>query len=218
MSSVLPGLFPLTIGICGGSGSGKTTFVRRLCEHFSPDEVCLLSQDNYYLPRDQQHVDERGEYNFDLPRSFDKKAFRRDLERLRRGEVVEREEYTYNNPVVQPRWIVIQPAPVIVVEGLFIFHYKKIAAQLDLKVFINTKENLKIIRRIYRDQRERNYPLEDVLYKYQYHVMPAYERYILPYREEADLVINNNRHFEQALAVLVGFIRYRLAQYPQLAQ
>jgi len=201
---------PLTIGICGGSGSGKTTFVQRLRELFPPEQVCILSQDNYYLSRDLQHVDERGERNFDLPKSFDKKAFRRDLERLRQGEMVELQEYTYNNPLAKPRLLVVRPAPIIVVEGLFVLHYKKVAAQLDLKIFINTKENLKVIRRIYRDQQERNYPIEDVLYKYQHHVLPAYERYILPYREEADIVINNNRHFEQALAVVVGFLKHRL--------
>ncbi len=201
---------PLTIGISGGSGSGKTTFVRRLREQFPPEQLCILSQDNYYLPRDLQHTDERGERNFDLPKSFDKKAFRRDLERLRRGETIEIREYTYNNPLATSRTLVITPAPVIVVEGLFVLHYKKVAAQLDLKIFINTKENLKVIRRIYRDQMERNYPLEDVLYKYQHHVLPAYERYILPYREEADIVVNNNHHFEQALAVLVGFLKHTL--------
>ncbi len=203
---------PFTIGISGGSGSGKTTFVQRLREQFTAAELCVLSQDNYYWPRDQQHVDERGERNFDLPESFNKKAFRQDLERLQRGEPVERLEYTYNNPLATPRLISVHPAPIIVVEGLFVLHYKKIAALLDLKIFINTKENLKVIRRIYRDQLERNYPIEDVLYKYQHHVMPAYERYILPYREEADLVINNNYHFDRALNVLVGFIRHRLSQ------
>ncbi len=210
MSEASPS-YPLTIGICGGSGSGKTTFVQRLRELFPPEHICILSQDNYYLPRELQHVDERGERNFDLPKSFDKKAFRRDLEHLRQGKVVELQEYTYNNPLAKPRLLVVRPAPIIVVEGLFVFHYKKVAAQLDLKIFINTKENLKVIRRIYRDQLERNYPIEDVLYKYQHHVLPAYERYILPYREEADIVINNNQHFEQALAVVVGFLKYRLA-------
>ncbi len=204
---------PLTIGICGGSGSGKTTFVKRLCSHFTPEQVCVLSQDNYYLPRELQHTDERGERNFDLPKSFDKKAFRQDLERLRQGETIRRQEYTYNNPLATPRWLVVQPAPIILVEGLFIFHYKKVAAQLDLKIFINTKENLKVIRRIHRDRAERNYPLEDVLYKYQYHIWPAYERYILPYREEADLVVNNNRDFEQALSVVRGFLKCHLLEH-----
>jgi len=200
----------MVIGITGGSGSGKTTFIKRLREQFSPEQLCIISQDDYYLPRDQQHTDERGEKNFDLPKSFDKKAFRTDLERLRNGETVVRQEYTFNNPLAEPKTLTFHPAPIIIVEGLFVFHYKKIAPLLDLKVFINAKENLKVIRRIHRDQVERNYPIEDVLYKYQHHVLPAYERFIQPYKEEADLVINNNETFDKGLAVLIGFLKNRL--------
>jgi uridine kinase len=127
------------------------------------------------------------------------------------GESVTIEEYVFNNPDATPKMLVFKPAPVIIVEGLFVFHYKKIAAHLDLKVFINAKENLKVIRRIMRDQVERGYPLDDVLYKYQHHVLPSYERFILPYKEEADLVVNNNQDFERGLAVLEGFLRNKLA-------
>lgn len=201
---------PFLIGITGGSGSGKTTFIHRIREQFTPQQVCIVSQDDYYLPRDQQHTDERGEKNFDLPKSFDKKAFRRDLEQLMSGEAVVRQEYTFNNPLATPKMLTFHPAPVIIVEGLFVFHYKKIAPLLDLKIFINAKENLKVIRRIYRDQVERNYPIEDVLYKYQHHVLPAYEHFIQPYKDDADIVINNNAHFEQGLAVLTGFLINKL--------
>ena len=201
---------PFLIGITGGSGSGKTTFIHRIREQFAPEQVCIVSQDDYYLPREQQHTDERGEKNFDLPQSFDKKAFRHDLQQLLSGETVLRQEYTFNNPLAKARTLTFHPAPVIIVEGLFVFHYKKIVPLLDLKVFINAKENLKVIRRIYRDQVERNYPIEDVLYKYQHHVLPAYEQFIQPYKDDADIVINNNAHFEQGLAVLIGFLKNKL--------
>ncbi|MFN4081119.1 MAG: uridine kinase [Saprospiraceae bacterium] len=197
---------PLIIGVCGGSGSGKTSLIRRLQASFDPQDLCVVSQDDYYKPRDQQKKDEQGIENFDLPNSVDRKALRRDLERLIGGERVERLEYAFNNADAPSRTVVFLPAPVIVVEGLFVFHYKKIRGMLDLRIFVNAKENLKVIRRIMRDQRERNYPLEDVLYRYERHVLPAYERYILPHKEDADIVINNNLNFEWGLSVLQGFV------------
>jgi len=202
---------PFLIGICGGSGSGKTSFIRRLRQSFSEEQVCIVSQDDYYLPREEQHRDAQGEFNFDLPKSFDKKKFRYDIEKLLVGETVTMEEYVFNNPEAKPKLLVFSSAPIIIIEGLFVFHYKKIAQQLDLKVFVNAKENLKVIRRILRDQVERGYPLDDVLYKYEHHVLPSYERFILPYKEEADIVVNNNQGFERGLEVLAGFMRNKLS-------
>ncbi len=202
---------PFLIGICGGSGSGKTSFIRRLRQSFSEEQVCIVSQDDYYLPREEQHRDAQGEFNFDLPKSFDKKKFRYDIEKLLVGETVTLEEYVFNNPETKPKLLVFSSAPIIIIEGLFVFHYKKIAQQLDLKVFVNAKENLKVIRRILRDQVERGYPLDDVLYKYEHHVLPSYERFILPYKEEADIVVNNNQDFERGLEVLEGFLRSKLS-------
>lgn len=203
---------PFVIGICGGSGSGKTSFIRQLREAFTDDQVCILSQDDYYLPRDQQHRDKNGELNFDLPKSFDKKKFRQDVERLVAGNSITIQEYTFNNPNAQPKILTFKSAPIIVVEGLFVFHFKKVAPLLDFRIFINTKENLKVIRRIHRDQVERGYPIEDVLYKYQHHVLPSFERYILPYKEEADIIINNNQDFKMGLAVLEGFLKNKLQE------
>jgi len=201
---------PYLIGIIGGSGSGKTSFVRRLREAFSETEVCVVSMDDYYLPNEQQRRDHNDEINFDLPKSFDKKKLRQDIERLMAGETVEIQEYVFNNPNAKTKTLTIHPAPVIIIEGLFVFHFKKIAPLLDLKIFINAKEDLKIIRRIVRDQAEREDPLEGVLYKYQHHVSPAFEKYILPYRDEADIVVNNNRDFERGLEVMKGFLKSKL--------
>lgn len=197
---------PFLIGITGGSGSGKTSFLQRLKERFPNGEVCYVSQDNYYRPRTEQECDERGVHNFDLPRSIDKKAFVRDLQRLIAGEQVLRQEYVFNNEKATPRQLVFHPAPVLIVEGIFVLHFKKVRQLLDLKIFLHAKENLKVIRRIKRDRVERNYPLEDVLYRYENHVLPTFERYIKPYMEKADIVINNNEHFDAGLEVVSGFI------------
>ncbi len=203
---------PFLIGITGGSGSGKTTFIKELRKAFSEDEVCIISQDDFYRPREEQKTDEEGVKNFDLPCSINKKAFIRDVKRLISGETVTRKEYTFNNEKAEPGLITFRPAPVMIVEGLFVFHFKKMRRLLDLKVYLHAKENLKVIRRIKRDQIERNYPIEDVLYRYENHVLPTFERYIQPYMEEADLIVNNNKDFSVGLKVLKGFIRQQLAE------
>lgn len=199
---------PLIIGICGGSGAGKTTLIRHLKARFSESELCVLSLDDYYYPRSKQKTDAMGVNNFDRPKSIDRKAFVKDLLKLISGESVSRQEYVFNNELAKPRTLVFRPAPVIIVEGIFVFHFKKVRELLNLKVFLHAKENLKVIRRIKRDQVERNYPLEDVLYRYQHHVLPTFERYIRPYMEDADLIITNNDDFDNGLAVLTGFIRH----------
>lgn len=203
---------PYIIGITGGSGSGKTTFIKELRKAFSEEELCIISQDDFYRPRDEQATDEKGVKNFDLPHSINKKAFILDIRRLIAGEVVTRPEYTFNNETLKPKLLTFNPAPVLLVEGIFVFHFKKIKKLLDLKVFLHAKENLKVIRRIKRDQVERNYPVEDVLYRYEKHVLPTFEKYIQPYKDEADIVVNNNRDFYAGLEVLTGFIRQKLRE------
>lgn len=200
------------IGITGGSGSGKTSLIADLRNRFSESELSIISQDDYYKPRAEQLFDESGVQNFDLPHSIDLLAFAEEVHRLLKGETVTRLEYAFNNPTAEAKTITFKPAPILLLEGLFVFHEPLIREMLDLKVFIHTKENLKIIRRIKRDREERNYPLEDVLYRYERHVMPTFEKYIRPFQEEADIVINNNDSYHQGLEVLVGFLKNKIVE------
>lgn len=202
---------PYTIGITGGSGSGKTFFLKKLSEQFSDEEICLISQDNYYHPRERQQEDERGVKNFDLPEAIDHEQFHQDILQLKNGEVLRKTEYTFNNPGATPQTLVFKPAPVLIIEGLFIQYFPEIEQELDLKVFIEAKDHVKLSRRIRRDSEERGYDLDDVLYRYHYHVMPVYESLIEPLKHNADIVIPNNSHFHRALEVLMLAIRAKLS-------
>lgn len=203
---------PFLVGITGGSASGKTTFLRRLLAAFPERDICLISQDNYYHPRERQLLDAQGIENFDLPGSIDSAAYAADVRQLRDGQEVRRKEYTFNNADVVPQELVFRPAPIVVVEGIFVFYFEEIAKLLDLKVYIDAQEHVKLHRRIVRDRDERGYGLDDVLYRYTHHVAPTYEKYIQPFKDDADIIIPNNRHFENGLAVLTGFLKNKVAE------
>lgn len=201
-----------TIGITGGSGSGKTYFIKNLAGRFSENEICLLSQDHYYKPLHLQFVDDKGIQNFDLPSALDRERFHDDIQKLKRGETIRIPEYTFNNPTAKPRILEFKPAPIIIVEGLFVQYFEEIAEELDLKLFIEAKDYLKLSRRILRDSEERGYDLNDVLYRYQHHVMPVYESLIKPLKHQADLVVPNNHHFEHALDILTLALKGKLLE------
>lgn len=198
------------IGITGGSASGKTTFLKRLIAHFSSEELCHISQDNYYKDRSEQEIDNNGVINFDLPNCINSAEFARDITSLRSGNIVKRIEYTFNNPNVAPKELVFKPAPIILVEGIFVFHYPEVYKQLDLRIFVDAKEHIKLQRRIIRDKMERGYDLDDVMYRYTHHVAPTYEKYIEPYKHSSDFVIPNNNSYENALEVVISHLKTKI--------
>lgn len=197
---------PYIVGITGGSASGKTTFLRRLLASFAPEDICLIAQDNYYRSRELQPRDANGVVNFDLPACIDHVEYAQDIQRISQGQPVSRKEYTFNNPRAVPKKLNFRPAPIVIVEGIFVFYFEEVARLLDLKVYIDAKEYVKLHRRIVRDKLERGYDFDDVLYRYTHHVAPTYEKYIKPYKQDADLIIPNNNSFERGLEVLVSFL------------
>lgn len=183
---------PLIIGIAGGSGSGKTFFLNSFLHHFKNDEITLISQDDYYIPAGEMTQEENKLYNFDLPSTIDDEQFHIDVKKLIKGEVVYKKEYSFNNPLAVVKILEIKPAQILIVEGLFILHFKQIAELLNLKIFIEADEEVALQRRIKRDGMERGYPEEDVLYKWKNHVVPAYKEFLLPYKEQCDQIVFNN--------------------------
>lgn len=201
---------PFIVGITGGSASGKTSFLKGVLNAFTEDQICLISQDNYYRSRDVIPVDDQGIHNFDLPETIDSHLYAQHIGQLRSGQVVSQLEYTFNNPAIVPQVLTFRPAPIIVVEGIFVFHFRELADQMDLKIFIDAKNSIKLERRVKRDSEERGYDLDDVMYRWKYHVKPTYQQFIKPYRAEADIVIPNNNHFQKGLDVVIAFLKTKV--------
>lgn len=201
---------PYVIGIAGSSGSGKTFFLKSFLNHFAASEVALISQDDYYFPANTKTQEENKLYNFDLPTAIDRTAFYRDIRSLFDGHTIRRQEYTFNNPALTPRTIEILPAPLLIVEGLFIFYYGEVNELLDHRIFLHADEHIALGRRLKRDLIERGYGDEDVRYKWVNHVMPAYREYLLPFRDQCDRIIINNTDDPAPIAAITDEISAEL--------
>jgi uridine kinase len=201
---------PYLVGISGGSASGKTSFLKALRDQFSEQELCMISQDNYYKLAYEHQKDENGHTNFDLPECVDLEAFAHDISLLANGNEVNRHEYLFQHENQQGDLLVFKPAPIIICEGLFIFYHADLFNQFDLKIFINADEQIALHRRISRDVAERNITESFILYQWNNHVMPSYKQYLLPFMAQADIIINNNTHFDTSLEVVKEFMKVKL--------
>ena len=201
---------PYLVGITGGSASGKTSFLREIGNLFGPNEVCILSQDNYYRPAKEQAKDENGHINYDLPDCIDLDAFTDDIIKLSLGKTVRRREYRFQHEEQMGDWLEFESAPIVIIEGLFIFYREDISSHFNLKLFIEANEDLQLQRRLKRDTLERNIPADFVQYQWNNHVMPAFRKYLEPYKEEADIIIINNAHFKNSLKVVEDHFRWKL--------
>lgn len=200
----------MIIGICGGSGSGKTTLLKRLSKHFEELHPSIFSMDNYYKPIHFQHVDENGEINFDLPSALNENHLVSDLEQLINGQPIEVIEYHFNAPPDKNVLITIQPSDLVIVEGLFLFHYPGVRNALDFSIFIDVDLDVQLDRRLYRDQETRGYTREAIMYQWKNHVTPCYENYLLPYRKDAHFNFRNDAHADEDFETLVKLLEEHL--------
>lgn len=200
----------MIIGICGGSGSGKTTLLKRLANHYSMIKPTVFSMDNYYLPIEQQFVDSNGQVNFDLPSALDKQKLVEDLYSLKMGGSIEVKEYHFNAPPSKNVLITLDSSPIIIVEGLFLFHYKEVHDLLDYSVFMNVDPKVQLDRRLYRDQETRGYSQEAILYQWNNHVLPCYEQYLQPYKERADFLFHNDQHSDKEFERLIKILEPKM--------
>ena len=190
------------VAITGGSGSGKSTVLNGLKEHFG-DRLSMLSLDDYYRPKEVLPVDDNGETNFDVPEAIDHPKLHADIQRLSKGEQVSFETYTYNKSLMQSEVAVIEPREWLVVEGLFVLCYPAVAELADVKAYIHASPNVRLERRKHRDMTVRGYTPDEVEYQWHNHVRPADVEHIEPCQATCDVVIDNDHDWKAGLAELI---------------
>ncbi|MFM7664036.1 MAG: uridine kinase [Bacteroidota bacterium] len=208
---------PIVIGICGGSGSGKTTLIKRLQDEIAHLNPALFTMDNYYRPMETQERDENGIINFDLPTALDEEQLSRDLTQLYQGNSIEVKEYFFNTQPVKNVLLTIHPATIILVEGLFLFHYPEVFKLIDWSVYVDVDPKIQLDRRVYRDQSTRGYKHQEIIYQWENHVLPCYKSYIEPYKQRANFVFNNDERAESDFVQLMEQIQHLLTQRGVLA-
>ena len=196
----------ITIGIAGGTGSGKTTITRRLLQRF-PESVSVVYHDNYYKAHDDMTYEQRSHLNYDCPDAFDTELLLRDLAALRRGEEIRCPVYDYTVHNRSEKTVLVKPAPVVIVEGILIFEDKRICDLLDIKIFVDTDADVRILRRIVRDVRDRGRSLESVVDQYLTTVKPMHEMYVEPSKRNADIIVPEGGHNLVAMDMLIERIR-----------
>ena len=182
----------LVIGISGGSGSGKSFISNQIIKEIGNQYCSLVALDNYYLDRDLQPKDDKGISNFDTLDSIDINKIVHDVEKLKRGEEILAKRYNYNNSKKTSLVYSIKSNPVILVEGLFIFSISQLFELFDITIFIEADVEVMLERRLKRDAEERGYDSNDVLYRYKNHVIPSFNKFILPQKSQADHIVTNN--------------------------
>jgi uridine kinase len=187
----------MIIGICGGSGSGKTTLLKRIANEMEHHKPAIFSMDNYYHPIQMQQKDANGAYNFDLPTALHKEQLVSDLNALASGKPIEVKEYHFNAPPDKNVLLTIESSSLIIVEGLFLFHYQEVHSLIDFSIFMDVDPAVQLDRRLYRDQETRGYTREAIIYQWENHVAPCYENYLLPYEHLANFRFHNDHRADE---------------------
>ena len=199
----------MILGIAGGTGSGKTTLTRKLCETFGAD-VSVVYHDNYYKKHTDMTYQERAALNYDHPDAFDTALMVADLKKLAAGEAIRCPVYDYTIHNRSEETVEVRPTRVVIVEGILIFADKALRDLMDVKIFVDTDADVRILRRILRDVKERGRSLDSVISQYLTTVKPMHEQFVQPSRQYADLVVLEGGHNLVALDMIVGRVRAHL--------
>ena len=199
----------MVIGIAGGTGSGKTTITRRLVERFGGD-VSVIHHDNYYKAHHDMPYEERALLNYDHPDSFDTDMLIEHLRLLKQGQSIQCPVYDYSIHDRTDKTITIKPTRVIIVEGILIYENRELCDQMDIKIFVDADADVRILRRIVRDVRDRGRSLESVINQYLSTVKPMHEAFVEPSKRRADVIVPEGGHNLVALDMVIQRVRAHL--------
>lgn len=195
------------IGVAGGTGSGKSTLVKKLQEAFVEADVITLSHDYYYKQNNDITLEERKKLNYDHPQSFDTNMMIEHVKALKEGVAIERPVYSFVDHNRLQETVRVIPAKVLIVEGILIFENKKLRDLMDIKVFVDTDADIRLARRILRDVRERGRSMESVVGQYMATVKPMHEEFVEPSKKYADVIIPEGGFNSVAVAMLIENIK-----------
>jgi uridine kinase len=201
----------LIIGISGGTGSGKTTVANRILETVEASEVVFIQQDSYYRNLNDLPVDNRQLANFDHPDALDNDLLVNHIRRLKSGEPIELPIYDFKTHTRQSNTRAVEPKPIVIVEGILIFVDPRLLEQLDIKVFVDTPDDIRFIRRLRRDIAERGRTVETVIEQYLATVRPMHMQFVEPSKRYADVIIPEGGHNLVSIDLISGKIRERLS-------
>ncbi len=199
----------MIIGIAGGTGSGKTTITREICQKFG-DAVSVIYHDNYYKAHDELTYEQRTKLNYDHPNAFETELLCKQLRSLKNGETIFCPVYDYKIHNRISDTTEVKPSKVVIVEGILIFQNPELCKELDIKIFVDTDADVRILRRIVRDVRDRGRNLESVVSQYLTTVKPMHEKYVEPSRKNADIVVPEGGHNKVALDLVLRHIKMHL--------
>jgi uridine kinase len=197
----------LVIGICGGTGSGKTTITKRIISVLSPESVLVLQQDHYYKDFPHHPLEQRAKQNYDHPDSFDTPLLIEHVQLLRDGQAINRPVYDFTSYERASNTVRMNPSPAVILEGILIFENKTLRDLLDIKIFVDTDADLRFIRRLGRDIRERGRTVESVVNQYLATVRPMHMEFVEPSKRHADVIIPEGGHNEVGIDLVIQKIR-----------
>ena len=195
------------IGVAGGTGSGKSTLVKRLQEAFIGDDVATICHDYYYKAHPEMTYEERTKLNYDHPQAFDTDMMVEHISALKNNVPVERPVYSFVDHDRLKETVLVKPSKVLIVDGILIFENKKLRDLMDIKVFVDTDADIRLARRILRDVKERGRSMESVITQYTNTVKPMHEEFVEPSKKYADVIIPEGGFNSVAVAMLIQNIR-----------